>query len=155
MSLKMALRMLSPALGVLLVASPALAAEVVRHAGSIVLENANHDIITIEEMGPWHGPSTEPVRREFHLTPRTVIQIAVRENRPGAFTGEFVERPLGRGDLRRGDFATVTVQREGGQDQVTSIMVVRPTDRAGASEKGAALRADPRVPVGGRSSTRT
>ncbi len=73
MSLRVSLRVLPPALGALLATSPALAGEVNRHSGPIVSENAKQDTIT---MGPWHGPSTRPVRHEFHVTPSTKVELA-------------------------------------------------------------------------------
>jgi len=121
------------ALGGVVIASPALAAGTALHAGTIVSENMNRDTITIEEMGPWHGPGTRPTRHEFHLTPGTTIELATRESEPGGFQGAFVDHPLKVTDLRRGDYATVTVTREGGKAVATKIEVVRPNDAMGSS----------------------
>jgi hypothetical protein len=58
MSLRRLRRVLSLALGGVVIVSPALAAEMALHTGAIVSENTKRDTITIEEMGPWHGPGT-------------------------------------------------------------------------------------------------
>jgi hypothetical protein len=120
----------SVALVGILIASPALAAGMAVHTGAIVSENTKRDTITIEEMGPWHGPATRPVRREFHLTPRTTVELAVRKNEPRGFQGPYVEHPLKAADLRPGDYATVTVEREGGKPIATKVEIVRPEDNA-------------------------
>jgi hypothetical protein len=125
--------LLSLALGGVVIASPALAAETALHTGTIVAENTNRDTITIEEMGPWHGPGTRPVRREFHLTPRTTVQLAIRKSDPGGVHGVFVDQALRPTDLRPGDYATVTVEREGGKAIATKIEIVRPSAKAGLS----------------------
>ncbi len=123
----MTLRVLPVVLGAVLTASPALAGEAIRHSGPIVSENARQDTITIAEMGPWHGPNTRPVRREFHLTPGTRVELALRKNELGAFKGAFAERPMKTTDLRQGDYATLTVEREAGKPVATAVEVVRPS----------------------------
>jgi len=117
---------LSLALGGVVIASPALAADAATHTGAIVAENTQRDTITIEEMGPWHGPSTRPVRREFHLIPSTTVVLAVRRSEPGGVHGAYIDQPLKATDLRPGDYTTVTVEREGGKTVATKIVVVRP-----------------------------
>jgi hypothetical protein len=124
-------------LGTLLLAAPALAAVTTRHSGSIVSESANHAgvTITIAEMGAWHGPTTRPAHRTFHLTPATKVELVARGNGSGHYENGFVERPLEARDLRPGDYATVTVEREAGKPVVTMVEVVR---LAGTSERAAA-----------------
>jgi hypothetical protein len=119
-------------------ASPALAGEVVRHTGAIVSENTKAGTLTIEEMGPWHGPGMRPVQREFRLTPRITVELALRKDEPGGFNGEFIERPLGVMDVRPGDYATVTVEREAGKTVATKVVVVRPSSSAGVSRQAPA-----------------
>jgi hypothetical protein len=120
---------LALALGGVLMVSPAVASEWAVHTGAIVAANTKSSTVTIEEMGPWHGPSTRPVRREFHLTPSTVVEFAARKEEPNGRTGVYVDRPLTVSDLRAGDYATVTVQREEGKAIATKIEVVRPGAR--------------------------
>lgn len=123
----MIFKVLPLALGALLCACPALAGDAIRHSGSIVSENTKHDTVTIAELGRWQGPTTRPVRRQFHLGPRTQVELAVRKNEPGAFKGEFAEQSMKVEDLRPGDYATVTVERaKGGREVVTKVEVVRP-----------------------------
>jgi hypothetical protein len=133
MSLRRLRNLLYLALGGVVIASPALAAETALHTGTIVSENTNRDTITIEEMGPWHGPATQPVRHECHLTPATTIELAARKTEPGGLHGVFVDHTLKMTDLRPGDYATVTVKREGAKAIATKIEVVRPHGRMGSS----------------------
>ncbi len=130
MTLRMRSSMLSVTVGALLATSPAFAGAVVRHSGPIVSENTKRDTITIAEMGPWLGPKTRSARREFHLTRGTKVELAVRKNEPGARKGEFIERAEKVTDLRPGDYAIVTVDREGRRAVVTKVEVVRPGARA-------------------------
>lgn len=122
----MSLRALSLLIGALLAASPAVAGAAVQHVGSIVAENLKEGTLTIAEMGPWYGPGTHPVRREFHLAPSTTVRMVMRASEPGGFTGAFVEKPMQAKDLRLGDYATVTVEREAGKVVATEIEVIRP-----------------------------
>jgi hypothetical protein len=125
--------LLSLVLGGVLMASPAVAAETALHTGTIVGTNTKSGTVTIEEMGPWRGPSTQPVEREFHLTSSTVVELAFRKAEPGGHTGMFVDRPLAATDLRPGDYATVTVAREDGKSVATKIEIVRPGARTAMS----------------------
>jgi hypothetical protein len=133
---------LSVVLGGVLMASPAVAAETALHSGAIVGTSTKSGSITIEEMGPWHGPGTRPVQREFHLTPSTVVELAFRKPEPGGHPGMFIDRPLTASDLRPGDYATVTVEREDGKAVATKIEIVRPGARTAVS---APPRAEARV----------
>jgi len=119
-------RMIPLALGALLIASPALATEMVEHSGSIVATNPERDTVTIAEMGPWHGPGTRPIRREIRLAPDTKVALVERQDEPGGFKGQYVDRALKPADLRIGDFATVTEQPEAGKLVPAKIEVVRP-----------------------------
>ncbi|HTY79319.1 MAG TPA: hypothetical protein VMI34_15945 [Candidatus Bathyarchaeia archaeon] len=123
---------LSLALGGVVVASPAFASPMVLHTGTIVAENMKHDTITIEEMGPWHGPEKPLplVRRQFHLTSRTVVALAARKDEPGGLKGAFIDQPLKATDLRPGDYATVTAERENGKLVATKVEIVRLDERA-------------------------
>jgi hypothetical protein len=66
------------------------------------------------------------VGHEFHLTAETTVELAVRQSRPTGLKGEFIAQPLKTTDLRRGEYATVTVEREGGKTVVTKVEIVRP-----------------------------
>jgi hypothetical protein len=140
---------LSLALGAVLIVCPAVAAETALHTGAIVATNTKSGTITIEEMGPWHGPTTRPVPREFHLTPRTMVELAVRKQEPGGHAGMFIDRPLTATDLRPGDYATVTAEREGGKAVATRIEIVRPGERTTAG----AVPPRAEVPVLGRTAS--
>ena len=130
-------RVLSLALGGVVIASPALAGQTALHAGAIVAENMKRDTITIEEMGPWHGPATPLplVRRQFQLTPSTVVELAVRKDEPAGYKGAFINQPLKPTDLRPGDYATVTAERENGTVAATKVEIVRPDERTAVSAR--------------------
>jgi len=115
------------ALGTVLIASSALAGQTLRDSGSILSKAAAHDSITIEETGPWQGPSTRPLRCGFRLTPRSTVALAVRKDSLAHLEGEFVAHPFAAKDLRTGDFVTVTSERDGGELVAARIVVIRPT----------------------------
>src|SRR5262245_7234955 len=122
-----------------LVIAPASAQDVVQHSGAITAVDGAQETIAIEEMGPWHGPSTGPARVEVRLTPATTITIVERANRPGGFAGAFSERTISTRDIRPGDWANVTMKRDAGRLTATSVVIVRPD--AGAFR----ARVEPRV----------
>ena len=67
------------ALGLLLTASaPVCAATTQKHSGVLVAADPTHQTMTIEEMGPWRGPSTSPDRRVFRLSSTAKIVVAER-----------------------------------------------------------------------------
>src|SRR5262245_56122251 len=81
-----------------------------KHAGMVVTVNQTR--ITIDEMGPWHGPNTRPVRHVFQLAATTKVALAGR-TREGAngWAWGFNEEWLRRTDLRPGDFVTGDARR--------------------------------------------
>jgi hypothetical protein len=134
----MATRMVVVVLGVLLVAAPAASAgETREHSGRIVSEDQTRHTLAIEEMGPWYGPGTKPVRRAFRLAPTTKVELAFRKPERGGGWGEFAVEPIKASDLRLGDYATVTLERLGKKLVATEVSIVRPT---GGSEPRPAQR---------------
>ena len=90
----------------------------------------NQTRITIDEMGPWHGPNTRPVRHVFQLAATTKVALAGR-TREGAngWAWGFDEEWLRRTDLRPGDFVTVTARRSGDDAVAISVPAVRPSSK--------------------------
>ena len=116
------------ALGLLLTALPAWAAMTEKHSGVLVAVDPTQQTITIEEMGPWHGPSTSPVRRVFRLASATKIAVAERtEDGNLGWPWAFTERSLGPLGLRAGDHVTVMTEQEGRRADVVRVEVVRPS----------------------------
>src|SRR5262245_18438894 len=50
-----------------------------KHAGMVVTVNQTR--ITIDEMGPWHGPNTRPVRHVFQLAATTKVALDRKSTR--------------------------------------------------------------------------
>src|SRR5437867_3251464 len=69
----MALRITCALVALLVLGSPALAAEGERHSGRVVDVRPDGKL-TLEEMGPWNGPGTGLARRTFDLAPNTAVQ---------------------------------------------------------------------------------
>jgi len=108
-----------------------------KHSGTIVAVARDAQTITVEEMGPWTGPTTSPLRRTVKLTSQTRIGLAARSTpapTSGGWPGDFQESPLEATDLRPGDFVTVTATTAGGEVVAESVAVMRlagdPTLRA-------------------------
>ena len=72
-----------------------------KHVGVVVTASPTH--LTIDEMGPWLGPDTRPMRYVFQLTGTTKVARTERtqEGRDGWAWG-FSEEQLRRTDLRPG-----------------------------------------------------
>jgi len=96
-----------------------------KHVGVVVA--ADRSQVTIDEMGSWRGPGTEPVRHVFRLTGATKVALAER-TRAGddGWPWAFNEQWLRRTDLRPGDYVTVTIDRRGGDTTAVSVLAVRP-----------------------------
>jgi hypothetical protein len=99
-----------------------------KHVGVVVTASPTH--LTIDEMGPWRGPDTRPMRYVFQLTGTTKVARTERtqEGRNGWAWG-FSEEQLRRTDLRPGDFVTVTARRSGDNAVAISVLAVRPNSR--------------------------
>jgi hypothetical protein len=99
-----------------------------KHVGVVVTASLTH--LTIDEMGPWRGPDTRPMRYVFQLTGTTKVARTERtqEGRNGWAWG-FSEEQLRRTDLRPGDFVTVTARRSGDNAVAISVLAVRPKSR--------------------------
>ncbi len=104
----------------LAVAAPAAAAETT-YSGDIAA--AGPHAVTLAVMGPW-TPGSRPVEHVIVLTSTTrVAQVARSAKAPG-WPGGFRTTPLSAADLRPGEFATVTAQREGRRLVARSVTVV-------------------------------
>ena len=99
-----------------------------KHVGVVVTASPTH--LTIDEMGPWLGPDTRPMRYVFQLTGTTKVARTERtqKGRDGWAWG-FSEEQLRRSDLRPGDFVTVTAKRSGDNAVAISVLAVRPNSR--------------------------
>ena len=99
-----------------------------KHVGVVVTASPTH--LTIDEMGPWRGPDTRPMRYVFQVTGTTKVARTERtqESRDGWAWG-FSEEQLRRTDLRPGDFVTVTARRSGDNAVAISVLAVRPNSR--------------------------
>jgi hypothetical protein len=112
-------------LTMLLATSSGWAATMEKHAGVVVAVDPTH--ITIDEMGPWRGPSTEPIHRTFQLRGTTKVALAERtQEGSDGWPWAFNEQWLQRADLRPGDFVTVTAERHGNNAAALSVLAVRP-----------------------------
>ena len=113
------------AFGLLLLVPSGWAAAAEKHSGAVVA--ADETQITIAEMGPWHGPSTQPMRHVFGLADTTKVALAER-TRDGSdgWPWGFSEQSLRRSDLRAGDFVTVTTERRDTGGVAVTVLAVRP-----------------------------
>lgn len=114
---------------------PTLAAESSRESGTVVSVDRTAQTITLEEMGPWHGPTTATTERSIRFTRSTRIELASRAKRPAdrGWPGGYVETSLSAADVHAGDFATVELAREDGRAVAIAIDVVRPTSSPAVS----------------------
>lgn len=109
----------------LLAAPPVGAAGLEKHSGVVVGVAGTQ--ITIEEMGPWLGPDTKPMRRAFQLTSTTNVERV--ERTPEGSQGwpwSYVGRPEEPSDLRPGDYVTVTVDPRDRRNAAIEVQAVRP-----------------------------
>lgn len=110
---------------VLLTASSGWAAGMEKHTGVIVAVDENK--ITIDEMGPWYGPSTQPKRHVFQRTPATKVIVAERSKEgSGGWPWAFSDQAAPSSDLQVGDFVTVTTEPQGARTVAREILTVRP-----------------------------
>jgi Cu/Ag efflux protein CusF len=112
---------------VLMAAAPALAADAVKHIGTVTAVDAAAHRITLDEAGAARGPDIKLGRYAAQLDPGAQIALVERADMgTDGWPGGFVERPLGASDVRPGDYVTLTVEQRGGKPVVTRVEVVRP-----------------------------
>jgi hypothetical protein len=121
----MALSSMAFTFGLLLLVPTGWASAMEQHSGVVVAVDETQ--ITIDEMGPWHGPATEPMRHVFRLTDGTSIALAerTREGSDG-WPWAFNDQPAQLSDLRPGDFVTVTTEPRGRRTVALRVLIVAP-----------------------------
>jgi hypothetical protein len=113
----------------LLTAAPVGAAAVEKHSG--VVTGVEGTQITIDEMGPWLGPETKPMRRVFQLTSTTRVERVERTAKGSqGWSWSYVSRPQEPSDLRPGDYVTVTVNPEERRNAAIEVQAVQPGPNA-------------------------
>lgn len=101
------------------------------HSGIIMAVNKAAGTIVLGEIGPWRvkDGATEITERTIAVTPATQFKQVKRT--PGAgpagWIGELVEVRLGAWEVKKGDFVTVEVRREGQRLSALAIVVVVPS----------------------------
>jgi len=113
------------AFGLLLLVPSGWASAAEKHSGAVVA--ADETQITIEEMGPWHGPSTQPIRRTFKWNRSTKVVLAERtmEGVEGWRWG-FSDQSAQPSDLHMGDFVTVTTEPRGAREVAVEVLILWP-----------------------------
>ena len=113
------------AFGVRLIVPVAWARATEKHSGAG--GSADKTQITIEEMGPWHGPNTQPIRRTFKWNDSTRIVVAERTwDGEGGWRWAFNDQAAPPSGLRTGDFVTVTTEPRGARAVAVEVLVVWP-----------------------------
>ena len=113
------------AFGLLLLVPPGWAAATEKHSGAVVA--ADETQITITEMGPWHGPSTQPMLRTFQMNGGTRIMLAERTwDGENGWRWAFSDQATQPSNLRIGDFVTVTIEPRGAHTVAVEVLVVWP-----------------------------
>lgn len=115
----------------ILLAGPAWAATVETHSGAVRAVDLERHTVTVEEMGPWRGPGSHSTRRSIRFTTKTSVDLVQRSVAPppGGWPGGYVESPSTMGEVRPGDFVSVTATRHDGRITARAIDVVRPAKR--------------------------
>jgi hypothetical protein len=110
-------------------AAQASGSEPSKQSGTIVSVDGAARTLTLEEMGPWHGPKTALNDCTIVFAPSTRVELITRANHatPEGWRGGYVKSPLSFDQLRPGDFATVALTHQGDRVVATSLDVVRPT----------------------------
>jgi hypothetical protein len=121
----MPLSSLAFAFGLLLLVPAGWASAAEKHSGTVVA--ADEAQITIEEMGPWHGPGTQPIRRTVkrNASTRVVLAERVSEGADG-WRWAFSDRSAESSDPHVGDFVTVTTEPLGSGTVAVEVLVVWP-----------------------------
>ena len=113
------------AFGLLLFVPAGWAVAAEKHSGAVV--SADKTQITIEEMGPWRGPSTQPTRRTFPWNDGTRIMLAERTwDGEGGWRWAFNDQAAPPSGLRAGDYVTVTTEPRGSRPVAVEVLVVWP-----------------------------
>jgi len=112
--------------GGLLATSPAIAGGDVKHSGTVVAVDPVKHMLTLEEMGPWTGPGTVPVKRSIRIAPSTNVELITRRSEPAPGAGNYQAAAMPLSDLRAGDFVTVRAEKSGKRLTAESVEVVRP-----------------------------
>ena len=111
--------------GLLLLVPAGWATAMEKHSGTVV--TADESKITIDEMGPWHGPATQPTRRTYQRTGGTKVFMAERTmDGTSGFTWAFKDQPAPVSDPHPGDYVTVTTEPRGAGQVATEVLVVWP-----------------------------
>jgi len=100
------------------------AVAVEKHSG--VVTEVNETQIVIDEMGPWLGPRTMPVRRVFEVTASTKVARVERslqgeEGWPWAYVSE----PIDLSSVHVEDFVTVSVEPRGRRNVAVEVQALR------------------------------
>lgn len=105
-------------------------AEAANHSGTIQTLNKEAGTIVLGEVGPWRVKDgvTEVTERTIIVTKATEFRQVRRAAGagPGGWIGEFVEVGIGPWEVRKGDFVTVEVRREGERLTALKVTVVVP-----------------------------
>lgn len=117
------------ALAAALPTATADAAGLQKHSGRLVNVGRPTQAITLEEMGPWTGPDTRPVRRSFEVFSTTRFELIARSDQapPDGWPGGFTASRLAASDVRASDYVTVTAEHRDRRSIAASIAVVRPS----------------------------
>ena len=111
--------------GLLLLVPAGWATAAEKHSGTVVATDDTK--ITIDEMGPWHGPATQPLRRTFQRTGGTkVVQAERTMDGANGYTWAFKDQPASMSDPHPGDYVTVTTEPRGAGQVATEVLVVWP-----------------------------
>jgi hypothetical protein len=103
----------------------------VRHSGTIVTVDPGKNRLTLEEMGPWTPEHAVKRTRAIGLDASTKIELVARTRAAttaGGWPGGYEESALTVGDLKPGDFVTVTATKADHGLRAVSITVVRPAN---------------------------
>lgn len=130
----------SAVLGVLALAAPARAQDVVKHSGSIVAIAADATTFVLEEVGPWQVRDGETVvtRRTITLVPGTQFAMVGRaDDATSGFPGDFVETVLDPEFVYLYDYVTVDCLHQGKELLALKVTVM---ELAGREATGEPLR---------------
>ncbi len=111
----------------LVLALPLWAAETTNISGTILALDKEAGTIVVGEVGPWRVKegATEITPRTVAVTAGTEFKQVKRAEGPGpaGWAGEFVEVAIAPWDLKKGDFVTMQVRREGLRLTVLKVAV--------------------------------